>query len=56
MENYFKLKRVNLYLKKSINTKLKEETLHQKLRVANELFVTLKKQISENKESLPKAT
>ena len=53
MENYFKLQRVNLYFKKSINTKLKEETFRHKLSVANELYIALNRQISENKESLP---
>lgn len=52
MENYLKLQQLHTYLKKSINTKLKEDTLKIKLNLANELYGSISNQIEQNKELL----
>lgn len=53
MDAYIKLKTLNLYLKKAINTKISEETLKRKLVVANELYTTVLKELGKNREQLP---
>lgn len=52
MEEYKKLFNINQYVKKSINSNLKETTLRDKLKVATELYNSILLKINENKDQL----
>lgn len=54
MEDCLRLQKLNLYVKKSINTKLKVDTLKSKLKLANDLFDSISNQIELNEEEFPK--
>lgn len=54
MEDFLRLKELNSYVKKSINTKLKVDTLKSKLKLANDLFDSISNQIALNEEEFSK--
>lgn len=52
MENYFKLQKLHVNIKKSINAKLKEETLKEKLRDAHEWYKNIFNYINETTDPI----